>query len=171
MGGANSSPYQSLTLGRKITRGSSFSFGTRSSNSSVSSSSLSPSSPRILPHLKPLVTRDQSGRSSARSLQDSGYDSYTLASPPRRTKHDRHDTIDFGGISPMIQRKQISNGFNDHHLSVKMSPAFSMSNLSCPPSVNNSPAPLKGSSPVSVSVFNLAIEPSQCVSTVLCNIL
>ena len=158
-----SSSYQSLTLGRKVARGSSFSFGTRSS-SSVSSSSLSPSSPRVLPHLLPLVSREQKGRSSARSLQDSGYDSYTLASPPRRLKSNRHDTVDFGGVSPIITRKQKSNGLSDYNLAVKIAPAFSMTNLSCPSSLNSSPSPLKGSSPAAVSVFNLAIEPSQCVS-------
>ena len=164
-----SSSYQSLTLGRKVARGSSFSFGSRSS-----SSSLSPSSPQVRPHLLPLVSREQKGRSSARSLQDSGYDSYTLASPPRRLKSNRHDTVDYGGISPIITRK-IPNGLSDCNLAVKMTPAFSMTNLtnlSCPGSLNSSPSPLKGSSPASVSVFNLAIEPSQCVSsTLLCTLI
>lgn len=136
------------TLGRKITRGSSFSYSSKPSYPKSSS-------PHPPSGLFPFVQRS---RSSSRSLQDSGYDSFTLATPPRRYKFKHHDTVDCG--SPQVGHKKKMD-----YLTVGLSPAQSMTSLSSQSSVaSSSPSSLRSSPFMSSSVFNLNIEPSQCVS-------
>lgn len=152
-------PLETNTLGRRVGRNSSFSFGSHPRSSSQGT----PSSPVVQ---FPFIIRDRNGRYSNRSLQETvsstPYDSYTIATPPRKIRQLQISSSVHA--SPNFSRKANEKGVREQ-LSVKLSPAQSMSSLSCSPSssVSSSPSPLKTST-MSNSVFNLSIEPSQCVS-------
>ena len=135
-------PIETSTLGRKVNRGNSFSFGTKSRGDAIDG----PSNFGIFP----FIMREQRGRSSNRSLPDSGYDSYTLATPPRRMKHVHQSS---GHISPC--------GSFSLSQPTKLSPAQSLSSLSSSPA---SPNPYMRNNSLSSSVLNLSIEPSHNVS-------
>jgi hypothetical protein len=145
-----SSPYahETSTLGRRVSRNSSFTFGNHMPNPSAS-----------LPVVTfPYIARDLNSRSSNRSLQD--YDSFTIAATPRRLKKQLQQYN--GHASPNVLRKCKEKLPKDPLSVMKLSPAQSLSSLSSPSSsLASSPSPQKI---VSSSVFNLAIEPSQCVS-------
>ena len=147
-------PYETSTLGRRPNRTGSFNFVSKENCSSIKPAGF------------PFLLRDQQGRSSNRSLPDSGYDSYTIPTPPRSHKR-KPQTGSTPTSSPRSHRTEYKKpkekmGFEKRKLStvgLLLSPAQSMTNLalSYPP---RSPthAPLRGC--VSASVFNLAIAPS-----------
>lgn len=145
--GTSSYQLETHTLGRKVTRGSSFSYGTKHDK---------PTPPTAL---FPFIMKDRRSHSNPRNLNDSGYDSFTLATPPRRFKFNHHESVD-SSSSPSRRQKSKDSNF----LSVRLSPAHSMCSLSSPASLASSPASLRSSPSMSSSVFNLSIAPSNCVS-------
>ena len=158
-------PLETNTLGRKVARNSSFSFSTtsRTAGRSISDPVSSP-----VVHF-PFLIRDRNGRYSNRSLQEtSTYDSYTIATPPRKLRQLHISSTSSAHSSPSFSRKSKDKDKekgSKEQMSVRLSPAQSLSSLSSPSPVSSTPSPLKSCAFLSSSVFNLAIEPSQCVST------